>query len=165
MIVVLDTDIISCIAKIKEMGLLERLFQKYDIYITFAVYDEIKKAKDLGYDFVDYIFDLIKEKRVKIISVYNIERMKELEELGLGLGEIESIVAAEDNDGILLSNDKKVKKETNIPVFNLEDILSASIDNKIIKTKKDLILLIEKIESKDKIILKNKAYLIKKFID
>lgn len=162
MIIILDTDIISCIAKIKEMELVERLFQKSDFHITSAVYDEIKEAKDIGYDFVDYILDLIRKGSLKIISVHNIERIKELEEFALGLGEIESIVAAEENKGILLSNDKKVKKKAKVDVFNLEDILSAAIEKKIIKNKEKFVDLINKIESKDRIILRNKRYLITK---
>lgn len=161
MMVVLDTDILSCIAKIKNMKLLERLFPKSKFLISPRTYDEIKEAKDLGYEFVDYILDLI-DKKIDVISTRNAERMKELEDSGLDFGDITSIALAEEENAILLSNDKKVKKEAKIDVFNLEDLLSVAIDNHVIKDKDELLSLIENIESKDKVTLRNKSFLIDK---
>ena len=49
---ILDTDILSCFAKIRRFDLLEKLF-KAQFYIPLRVYEEILRAKEKGYDFVD----------------------------------------------------------------------------------------------------------------
>jgi len=56
--IVLDTDILSCFSKIKKFDLLEKLF-KAQFYIPPRVYEEILRAKEKGYDFVNYAIKLI----------------------------------------------------------------------------------------------------------
>lgn len=159
MTAILDTDVLSCIAKIKNMELLEKLFPKFKFSISSRTYDEIKEAQDMGYGFVEYIQELIDNKRINVTSAKNAERMKELEDSGLDFGDITSIALAEERNATLLSNDKKVKKEAKINVFNLEDLISVGIDNQVIKDKNELLSLIKDIESKDKVTLRNKSFL------
>jgi len=73
---------------------------------------------------------------------------------------------AKNRGWILLSNDKVVEKaagEIDINVFNLEDLLSAMIDLKIIKNESELKEIIEEIEIKDRITIRNRKYLFSKF--
>ncbi|ADB58227.1 hypothetical protein [Archaeoglobus profundus] len=63
--IVLDTDILSCFSKIRRFYLLEELFKR-QFYIPPRVYGELLKAKEKGYDFVDYALKLIDEGRIKI---------------------------------------------------------------------------------------------------
>ncbi len=166
--IVLDTDILSCFAKIRRFDLLEKLF-KAQFYIPPKVYEEILRAKEKGYDFVDYIIQLIDDRKIKIATLneIDVDIVKELsKERRLGFGEMEAMALAKNRGWILLSNDKVVEKvagKIGINVFNLEDLLSAMIDSGIIKNKIELKDIIEEIETKDRIVIRNKSYLFNKF--
>jgi len=146
--------------------LLEKLFKAF--YIP-RVYEEILRAKEKGYDFVDYIIQLIDDKKIRIATLNEIEVdiVKELsKKRRLGFGEMEAMALARNRGWILLSNDKVVEKvagKIGINVFNLEDLLSAMIDLGIIKNKIELKDIIEEIETKDRIVIRNKSYLFNKF--
>ena len=85
----------------------------------------------------------------------------------LHFGEIEATVLALRNNAILLSNDSRVKKEIQrlnlgIEVFNLEDIISTLIDVGELTSENDVKQLIEVIEAKDRVLIRNKGYLLQK---
>ncbi len=166
--IVLDTDILSCFAKIRRFNLLEKLF-KAQFYIPSRVYEEILRAKEKGYDFVGYIIQLIDDRKIKIATLneIDVDIVKELsKERRLGFGEMEAMALAKNRGWVLLSNDKVVEKvagKIGINVFNLEDLLSAMIDSGIIKNKIELKDIIEEIETKDRIVIRNKSYLFNKF--
>jgi hypothetical protein len=50
---VFDTDVLSTFGKIKRLDLLEKLFPGADFSIPISVNNELFKAKDCGYEFVD----------------------------------------------------------------------------------------------------------------
>ncbi len=165
--IVLDTDILSCFSKIRKFDLLEKLF-KAQFYIPPRVYEEILRAKEKGYDFVDYVIQLIDDGKIRIATLSETE-VKIVRELAkkkkLGFGEIEAIALAKNRDWILLSNDKvveKVAREIGIDVFNIEDILSAMIEFEIIRNEIELKGIIEEIETKDRIVIRNRDFLFKK---
>ena len=170
MIVVIDTDIISCLAKIKKFQLLQKLFREAQFIIPQRVYEEIIRAKKEGYAFVDYVLRLINDRVLDLTSLTSAEilKIKELDEnLNLHFGEIEAIVLALRKNAILLSNDSRVKKEIQrldlgIEVFNLEDIISTLIDVGELTSESDIKQLIEEIETKDRMLIRNKAYLLQK---
>ena len=162
--IVLDTDILSCFSKIKKFDLLEKLF-KAQFYIPPRVYEEILRAKEKGYDFVNYAIKLIDNEKIRIATLNETEIsiVKELaKKRKLGFGEIEAMALAKNRGWILLSNDKvveKVAREIGIDVFNIEDLLSAMIEFEIIRDKIELKGIIEEIETKDRIVIRNKEYL------
>ena len=87
--------------------------------------------------------------------------------MNLHFGEIEAIVLSLRDNAILLSNDNRVKKEfkrlnLGIEVFNLEDVISTLIDGGEFTSENDIKQLIEEIENKDRVLIKNKAYLLQK---
>jgi len=57
MIVVADSDILSMFEKAGAVLHLKRLFGA--IYIPPAVYEEIRRAKEIGFDFVDGLIDCL----------------------------------------------------------------------------------------------------------
>ncbi len=170
MIVIIDADIISCLAKIKRFQLLQKLFQNAQFIIPRRVYEEIIRAKREGYSFVDYILRLINDKflDLPILTSDEISKIKDLEEnMNLHFGEIEAIVLALRENAILLSNDSQVKKEIRrltlgIEVFNLEDVISTLIDVGELTSENDIKQLIEEIENKDRVLIRNKTYLLQK---
>ncbi|WP_202318610.1 hypothetical protein [Archaeoglobus neptunius] len=133
------------------------------------VYEEVLRAKEKGYDFVDYAIQLIDNEIIKIATLNEIEIgiVKELsKKRRLGFGEMEAMALAKNRGWIILSNDKvveKVAKEIGIDVFNIEDLLSAMVDLGIIKNRIELKDIIEEIETKDRIVIRNKRYLFNKF--
>lgn len=170
MIVVIDADIISCLAKIKKFQLLQKLFREARFIIPQRVYEEIIRAKKEGYGFVDYVLRLINDKILDLTSLTSDEilKLKELDEnLNLHFGEIEATVLAMRKNAILLSNDNQVKKEIErfnlgIEVFNLEDIISTLIDVGELTSESDIKQLIDEIETKDRMLIRNKGYLLQK---
>lgn len=170
MIVVIDTDIISCLAKIEKFQLLQKLFREAQFIVPQRVYEEIIRAKKEGYAFVDYVLRLINDRVLDLTSLTSAEilKIKELDEnLNLHFGEIEAIVLALRKNAILLSNDSRVKKEIQrldlgVEVFNLEDIISTLIDVGELTSENDVKQLIEEIEAKDRVLIRNKGYLLQK---
>lgn len=55
--VIIDTDIISTFGKIKKYELLLMLFSNSKLFISSSVYHDLIIAKELGYDFVNYILN------------------------------------------------------------------------------------------------------------
>ncbi len=165
--IVLDTDILSCFSKIRKFHLLEKLF-KSQFYIPPRVYEEVLRAKEKGHDFVDYTIKLIHNEKIRIATLNETEVsiVKELaKKRKLGFGEIEAMALAKNRGWILLSNDKVVEKvagEIGVDVFNIEDLLSAMIEFEIIRVKIELKGVIEEIETKDRIAIRNKDYLFEK---
>lgn len=170
MIVIIDADIISCLAKIKRFQLLQKLFQNAEFIIPQRVYEEIIRAEREGYTFVDSIFSLINDRilNLPILTSDEILKIKDFEEsMNLHFGEIEAIVLALREGAILLSNDSQVKKEIQrlnlgIEVFNLEDLISTLIDVGELVSENDIKQLIEEIENKDRVLIRNKTYLLQK---
>ena len=157
--IVLDTDILSCFSKIRKFDLLEKLFKAP------RVYEKILRAEGRGYDFVDYAIKLIDDEKIRIATLNETEVriVKELaKKRKLGFGEIEAMALAKNRGWILLSNDKvveKVAREICIDVFNIEDLLSAMIEVGIIRNEIELKDIIEEIETKDRITIRNRDYL------
>jgi len=74
---IFDTDILSILGKTGRTDLLRKLFPENNLLITFEVYNELLRAKEVGYYFVDDILkqgfeivnldlDLIQEYETKI---------------------------------------------------------------------------------------------------
>src|SRR5665648_49281 len=102
-----DTDILSAFVKAGGMGYLKALFE--DMNISQSIYEELMRAKRAGYPYLDDIIN-----RVKIILLSEVE-FKEFRKLfertdNLHEGECQLIVLCKSRGGILLSNDKQVKK-------------------------------------------------------
>jgi predicted nucleic acid-binding protein len=100
---------------------------------------------------------LTSEEIPKLVTIEN--------DLNLDFGESEAIVLALRKDSILLSNDRLVKKRCknmDIEIFNLEDIISFAIEKRLINNTDKLLQIITAIESKDRIKVRNKQYLLEK---
>ncbi len=105
--IVFDTDILSCIAKVRLFSFLKELFPESEFIIPGRVYEEILKAKKFGYYFAGYIIDLIDDSNLKIpvLTVEEGNKIRELENTNLHFGEIEAIVLSMRDNSILFSND------------------------------------------------------------
>jgi len=55
---IFDTDVLSTFGKIRRLDLLRKLLPGKKFFIPTSVYNELFKAKDCGYEFVDYIMSV-----------------------------------------------------------------------------------------------------------
>lgn len=155
--VILDCDIASCLAKVDRVDLLKSVFLNCDICITNSVYIELLRAKQAGFSFPDKIFE-----SVPVISLNHNER-EMLQALSqnrwIHFDESEGVSIAKNRDAILLTNDSKVVrycKEIGVDVLDLKDILLLLAIRRTVNyaEMKDLL---QDIEEKDKIVIKDKA--------
>ncbi len=123
---IFDTDILSMLGKIGRADILRKLFPESDVLISFEVYNELLRAKEAGYDFVDDILkqgfniiyldpDLIKEFEQKKEELRNIHP-----------GELTSVLLCKQKGMDFATNDSKAKrfcKEAGIDWMDITDIL------------------------------------------
>ncbi|MCZ7391779.1 MAG: hypothetical protein ABOK23_11765 [Candidatus Methanoperedens sp.] len=155
MIFFADTDILSAFAKAGAIKYLKQLCA--DLKISPAIYEELVRAKHAGYSFV---YEIITNVEIILLTEEEYKSFKNLLESRKDLheGECQLIVLCTSRNGILLTNDKAVKKycnKNNIDFLDLEEILRALKLRKILKHEK-LKKLIEDIEKKDLTIIKSK---------
>jgi hypothetical protein len=54
---VVDTDVVSTFGKLRRLELLQGLVADSKFFSTPASYDELVRARERGYDFIEYIFE------------------------------------------------------------------------------------------------------------
>ncbi len=160
---VFDTDVLSTFGKIKRLDLLEKLFHGADFSIPTSVNNELFKAKDCGYEFVDHITDSqifevtpLRQEEVGFLEKLRDERRK------LGPGELECISICKHRDCVLVTNDtaaKKVCDYYDIKFIDLSMLLKSLIVTDIL-TCKEVEALIDEIEDKDKVIISDVDYIL-----
>lgn len=162
---VFDTDILSTFGKIQKLDLLRKLIPDVPFLIPPSVYDELLRAKDHGYDFVDYVFE---SDIFEVTSLCNEELLilKELKEekASLGKGELEGLSICKYKSFILITNDTSAKNACDfygIEFIDLSMILKSLLEENIL-TYNDVRTLIDEIENKDKVIIKDKEDILSK---
>lgn len=159
--IVLDADIASIFAKIKEFRLLKKLFPKSRFFIVPEVVTELKKTQDLGFDWVKLVFDNTETIGLTEDELKTYEKLVD-KVISLDPGEIQSIIICESREFILLTNDKNAVKyalSRRIKVLDLATLLF-SLKERGICDKKELKRIIKEIEEKDFLVLKNKDRII-----
>ena len=156
MSILLDTDILSAFAKIGEVGLIEDLFPGDELLIPDGVFEELMHIKELGYEFVDDILDLVKDTTMTQdeLTVYH----SFLSSTNLGQGELQCIAICISRNCPFLTNDKKAKnfaRAKYVKAWDIPAILKALWKTEI-KSQDDVAVLMEKLEQKDKMIIKDK---------
>ena len=149
---IFDTDILSMLGKIGRADLLRKLFPETSIIITFEVYNELLRAKETGYDFVDGIL----EQRFKVIHldpdlIKEYEQKKE-ELKDLHTGELTSILLCRRKGMTFVTNDSKAKKfctESDVEWLDIIDILRLCY-RKCVLDKREIENVIRDIEEKDR---------------
>ena len=125
MIPVDDTDILSMFGKVGSISTLKRLFK--ELKVPSAVYEELLRAKEVGFSFVDDVFtdieviNLSEDEHKEYVSLINNEKY-------LHKGEVQGIIICKHRGGILLTNDKKAKNfciKNGIIYFDIKGILRA----------------------------------------
>ena len=147
-----DTDILSMLGKIRCIHLVRKLFLKSELLITFEVYNELLRAREVGYDFVDDI--LAQEFRVMYLDpdlVKEYEQRKE-ELKNIHTGELTSILLCKKMGMDFATNDNKAKKfckEYGVEWIDIIDVLRLCYLKKILERSR-IEKLISDIEEKDR---------------
>ncbi|MEA1924997.1 MAG: hypothetical protein U9M95_03920 [Candidatus Altiarchaeota archaeon] len=155
--VICDTDLLSALAKTKQLRILTELFPKAKFYISEAVYEELTTSKEAGFDFSDDIFRFTELVALTEDEFKSYIPLRE-ERRGLGRGELQSMVIAGSRGLVFLTNDDlayRVAEERGVRVYKLGDILKFLWKHRI-RTKKEVGVLIENIEREDNTFIKNK---------
>jgi predicted nucleic acid-binding protein len=155
---IFDTDILSMLGKIGKVDLLRKLFQESSLIITFEVYNELLRAKDAGYDFVD---DILKQEFKVIHLDPDLIKEYELKKEGLKnlhTGELTSILLCKKMGMDFATNDSKAKrfcKENSVEWLDIVDILRLCYVKHLLD-KKEIEKLIRDIEETDRTLITRK---------
>lgn len=157
-----DTDIISSIGKIERIDILKGLFPKGAFNIPEQVHIELSVAKELGFEYPDYI-----NSHFNTVSLVESE-LKEYtlllgDEKALGKGELQCIVIAKNRFWTMLTNDRLAKnksREFGIKVWDILDILKAHY---VLKnySKTDINAIFDELEKKDGMKVKQREIIFK----
>ncbi|MDO9517925.1 MAG: hypothetical protein Q7J10_07765 [Methanosarcinaceae archaeon] len=155
---IFDTDVLSTFGKLEKLDLLKKLFPDTNFNISTSVHNELFKAKDCGYEFVDYIMEsqMFKVTPLSQEEVDFLEKLRH-ERRSLGPGELECISICKHRGSVIVTNDvvaKKVCDYYHIDFIDLSMLLKSLIVSNIL-TSEEVRELIYEIEEKDKIIIKD----------
>jgi len=149
---IFDTDILSMLGKIGRADLLTKLFPEEGLVITFEVYNELLRAKEVGYDFVD---DILKQ-GFKVVHL-DFELIKEYEQKkqklrNIHTGELTSILLCKREGLDFATNDGKAKRfceEEGVEWLDIIDILRLCYRKRVLD-KREIEIVIRDIEEKDR---------------
>ena len=150
------------------MDLLKDLFPNTRFFIPPSVYNELFKARERGYEFVDYVI----ESGILEVASLNKEELELLSELkeerrSLGLGELEGASICKHREYILVTNDRAAKKvcdQYGIEFIDLRMILKSLLIAEIL-TDNELKALIYEIERRDRVTIKDKGDILRRIRD
>ena len=149
---IFDTDILSMLGKIGRTDLLRKLFPKTSLVISFEVYNELLRAKEAGYDFVDDIL----EQEFGIVCLDS-ELIKEYEEKKIKLrniyaGELTSILLSKWGGMAFVTNDSKAKRfceENGVEWLDIIDLLRLCYRKQVLD-ERGIEKVVREIEEKDR---------------
>ena len=158
--IIVDTSIISSLAKINKLKMIKSIFEDETILIVYEVVNELLVSKEKGYDFVDRILKVIayEESELKkekwILKKYPDEKTsKMIDQLyekypHIHICEIVSIAFAKQNKATLLIDDRqalKVAKKEKIETYTLPALIQYCKEEEIININevKEIIKLLE----------------------
>jgi len=159
MIFVFDTDVVSTFGKLRRLELLQDLFAGSKFLITPAGYDELLRARERGYDFIEYIFErrMFEVARLTGEESASLEALEE-ERSSQGLAELEGIAICKHRGSIFVTNDRGAKKICDahaVRFIDLSMILTYLLVKELL-TGHELRQLIEELERTDRVVIKDK---------
>ncbi|MEA3324726.1 MAG: hypothetical protein U9Q37_06260 [Euryarchaeota archaeon] len=158
--ILIDTCILSSLAKIGRLSLLNIFFKKHFCYITPAILRELNANTVAGFKFALKIDELISYRDVKNKVCILSPESRELEQAvilqetyKLSLTDCECVVLAKSRNTILLTDDaylgKVASNEGVENVYDLKSVLEANIIEGEIGNRKELEEIIESLRQKD----------------
>lgn len=164
--IISDTNIISSFARIHKINLLKITFKEQTIFLTPSVYLELKKAIELGCNFLEETINAIEIKQGFDILTLSKDELFALSQLpaSLAAGEKEGLVIYLHRAGnTFLTNDKRARNfciEKNLSWLDLPSILRLMWKTASC-TKREVSKIIEELEEKEGMVFKNKSDIFK----
>ena len=160
--IIFDADILSCFGKTGKVYLLETVF-KGKFLMSYSVYNELQKVKNMGFDWADDVFAAVD---MVFLTQKEIADYKEIisGDRFIHQGEIESIVICKHRDYLFVTDDKKAKDycdKKGVNYFDLHDILRHLFKSGNLSGE-EIISLIREIEEKDNRVIKGKENILRK---
>lgn len=157
--VIIDTDILSTFIKIDKLNLLQRLFAKATILLTPAVYKELKRGERQG------LIQITLSRRFSRPAPIQAEKrmVREMVDRGFSKDDSECIAFAHHRNCLLVTNDVYIKNEAmrlSIERIDLTALLRMLWKSHVI-SKDQTQILMDEIEKKDNIIIKNKELILR----
>jgi len=98
--IVFDTDMVSTFGKLRRLDLFKEMFPCRRLVIPTGVYQELSRAKEMGYTFVDYILESVE---VVSLTKEELNLVGELDKTSLDSGEKECLAICKKRDYVLLT--------------------------------------------------------------
>ena len=147
-----DTDILSMPGKIGRTDLLRRLFPETSLVITFEVYNELLRAKEAGYNFVDDILEQgLKVNHLDSELIQEYEQKKQRLR-NIHTGELTSILLCKREGMAFVTNDSRAKRfceENGVEWLDIVDILRLCYRKRVLN-KREIENVIRDIEERDR---------------
>ncbi len=151
--ILVDTDVLSALAKVARLPLLFTLLQMTNLHIAPGVFKELAHSLSLQRQYAESVFSFISTGQIQVVSLTQTEAVfRDTLPLTLGVGERDSIAIARERSGILLSNESRVAhccRQYQIPCLRLPDILRALWVEGIIP-KQEVQSIIDDLQIKDR---------------
>ena len=155
--ILVDTDILSALAKVDRLSLLFTLLQTTHISIVPGVLAELTYSFTLGRPYAQEVFATIASGQIQVVSLTQQEAtFGATLPSTLGAGERESIAVAQKRGGTVLSNESRVVhvcQQSNIPCVRLPDILRALWAESVV-SRQEVYTIIADLQVKDRMLFK-----------
>lgn len=156
--IIIDTNILSTLAKTEKTGLLFEVFKSEKIAIVPAVHEELRNGLKRGYFLLGEIMNLVNRKKIELLPLIEEEIMLKSElPASLDEGERECVAVCKLRRFSLLTNEKSVKNFCNreeINYMDLPDLLRTLWQSELL-SKDEVGKLVKEIEAKDNITFKS----------
>jgi predicted nucleic acid-binding protein len=158
--ILVDTDVLSALAKVDRLPLLLVLFQRPRFTITPGVLAELTRSLAMGRQYAEGVFVLIGDSRIQVVSLTPEEiTFRDTLPDTLGAGERESIAVAKEREGTVISNESRVAhycSQLEIPCIRLPDILRALWVESVV-SKQEVQIMIGDLQVKDRMQFKQES--------
>jgi predicted nucleic acid-binding protein len=151
--ILVDTDILSALAKVDGLPLLFPLFKRSSFSITPGVLAELTHSLATGRLYAETVFADIGDGRLQVMALTLAEAtLRDILPDTLGAGERESMAVAKEREGTVISNESRVAhycRQLNVPCIRLPDILRA-LWTEGVASRQDVQMMIEALQVKDR---------------
>ncbi len=158
--ILVDTDVISALAKVDGLSLLFPLFNRSSFSITPGVLAELTHSLAMGRPYAETVFAYIGDGRLQVMALASAESaLRDTLPDTLGAGERESIAVAKEREGTVISNESRVAhycRQLNVPCIHLPDILRALWTEGVV-SRQDVQTMIEALRVKDRMQFKQET--------
>jgi predicted nucleic acid-binding protein len=158
--ILVDTDVISALAKVDSLPLLFTLFKRSNVSITPGVLAELTHSLAMGRQYAETVFGFIGGGRMRVIALTAAETtLRDTLPDTLGAGERESIAVAKERKGTVITNESRVAHychQLTIPCVRLPDILRALWTEDVV-SRQEVQTMIEDLQAKDRMQFKQET--------